>query len=213
MQSPFRMTDSSTDLHGAADRRRALRHYLAHPPQAELIFGNSALNFASGWIENVSDHGIGLHAIKPVALQPGSRVTVAGHHHDKVWTLNGRVASIDGGVYIGINVDEQVGQPGSGLDEACADSITVSSPEGGCASVSGKISMAARRPVQWAINSGATRLNMAGATALDSAGIGLLLIVHERNGLTIEKCNPQMCRLIKLCSKTLCAPDCPRLAD
>lgn len=191
------------------DRRESLRHYLAQPLQAELIYGSRRVAIEHSRIGDISDQGIGLRAAQPVRLAPGAAITIAAAKQDKVWTVTGEVASISNGVHIGVRVGDAERDALLAFLGHSADTVTIAPPQNGRARAAGKLSLAARHPVQWAVKAGATRLNLAAVTAIDSSGIGLLLVFNERSGLSVEMCAPHICRFIKLCgAPTLCAPDC-----
>lgn len=192
-----------------ADRRGSPRHYLARPLRAELIFGCRRVAIEASRIDDISDHGIGLRAASPIKLVPGTTITVAAAQQDAVWTVSGAVASIRGGIHIGVKVAVAERAALLAALGRHPDSVTVSPPRNGRSHATGTLSMSARHPIQWAVNGGATRLNLAAVTAIDSAGIGLLLLLNERHALSVEGCSPQVCRFIKLCRmQGLCAADC-----
>lgn len=191
------------------DRRGSPRHYLARPLRAELIFGCRRVAIAASRIDDLSDHGIGLRSASPIKLAPGATITVAAAQRDAVWTVSGEVASIRGGIHVGVKVDAAQRQALLAALGRKPDSVTISPPQNGRSHAAGILSMCARHPIQWAVNGGATRLNLAAVTAIDSAGIGLLLLLNERHALSVEGCSPQVCRFIKLCGmQGLCAAGC-----
>ena len=52
-------------------------------------------------------------------------------------------------------------------------------------------------------------LDMSRVEAVDSAGVALLLLMNERQGLTLEHCRKEICRMIKLCGyPDLCSGKC-----
>lgn len=203
------MSPSYADRMLRADRRESQRHYLTRPLRAELVFGRQRIGIESGRICDISDGGIGVRALQRMNLGSGAALTVAVVRDDKVVTLSGRVATIRHGTDIGVQVAPDDGKSLVEALDAGRDSVTATPPRDGRASLAGTVSMAARHPVRWVLKAGATRLDMSGVTALDSSGIGLLLQINERDGVTIEKCAPQVCRIIKFCrTATLCSPDC-----
>ena len=188
-----------------------MRHYLTQPLSAELIYGFRRVNIETGQIDNISKGGLGIQLRRPLpALQSGTPVTVAMAREDSVWTMTGKVASILGGSQIGVKVADDEHPPFPDLLGTLAQAcVTVSPPRNGKASVIGNFSMSARHPIQWAVSGGALVLDLAQVTSIDSAGIGLLLLLSERNGVRIERCAPLVCRTIKLCKVPgLCVTDC-----
>jgi len=144
-----------------------------------------------------------------VRIAPGTAITIAAAQQERVWTVTGELASISNGIHIGVKVSDAERQGLLAFLGTLPDSVTISPPQSGRSHATGKLSLSARHPVQWAINAGASRLNLAAVTAIDSSGIGLLLVLNERSGLSVEMCAPQVCRFIRMCgAPTLCAPDC-----
>lgn len=201
------MNRPSSAASSGADRRSSPRHYLARPMQAELIYGRQRIAIESGRISNISQEGIGLRSSAPVKLVPGAMVTVATRQGDQIVTASGTLKSIRYGVELGLTLCKH--NPLFGMLGDKLGSATVSVPEKGLARLSGTIALSSRHPINWAIKGGAKVLNMTGVATIDSAGIGMLLMFNERDGLRIEKCLPEVCRLIKMCRPAaLCAPDC-----
>ncbi|MDO8931241.1 MAG: hypothetical protein Q7U97_02510 [Rhodocyclaceae bacterium] len=199
----------STAYTAARDRRRSQRHYFDRQMPAEVVYGQHRLAIESGWIGNISTQGLGLRASKPVRLALGAPITVAAPRGGEVVTVHGKLVSLRHGTELGIEVAARDGQTALNTLGHDVKRVAVSNPAKGRTRISGKISLAARHPIQWAIQSGASTLDMSGATELDSAGLGLLLILNERHSLKIEKCPPQICRLIALARiGTVCAADC-----
>lgn len=204
---------SAADRHAqsTANRRKWMRQYLDREMPVEVIIGARRFAIASGWINNVSRQGIGLRSAQPIRLPAGVPVTVATHLADQVVTVSGVVASSQNDIRVGITVACSNAQNSLVGIADSVKTVAVSNPEDGRTSVSGKMSMAARHPIQWALKAGVKRLDMRGVTELDSAGLGLLLLNHERHGLTVENCSSQICRLIDMTRlHQLCATDCPQ---
>ena len=192
-----------------ADRRESPRHYLARPMRAEVVYGRQHIAVESGAICDVSRQGLGLRASQSMKLTAGAVVTVAVSQDDKVTTLYGTVATVRHGVELGIKVGGAGQNPLLDMLGRGVDSAVVSAPKNGKASLSGTVSITARHPIRWAVDAGATCLDLSDVRMLDSSGLGLLLHVNERNAITVENCTPQVCRLIKLCqTQRLCAADC-----
>ncbi|NVN88923.1 MAG: hypothetical protein HXX15_22855 [Rhodopseudomonas sp.] len=126
-------------------------------------------------------------------------------------TLTGEVTSARDGIHFGIKVKE-AGRPAlRAILDGTAGSVTVSAPQGGRAQLTGTLSMSGRRPLQWVANEGVSRLDLSRVTEVDSSGLGLMLLMNERSGVTVENCSPHVCALIKLCgTPALCAPECPK---
>ena len=194
-----------------SDRRESPRHYLAQPPHAELIYGRRRMAFEQSRIGDISEHGIGVRATQPVRIAPGTSITNATAQDDRVWTVTGEVASVSDGIHIGVKVSAAERAALLAFLGRNPDSVTISPPQDCRSQVAGKLSLSARHPLQWAVKAGAVRLNLAAVTAIDSSGIGLLLVLNERSAVCVDMCAPQICRFLKLCgTPTLCAPDCQR---
>lgn len=207
----FRQMDHFASSAARADRRESPRHYLARPMRAEVVYGRQRIAIESGAICDVSRQGLGLRASHSMKLVPGAAVTIAVSQDDKVTTLYGQVATVRHGIELGIKVGGAGHNPLLDMLGRGVDSAVVSAPRNGKASLSGTVTITARHPIRWAVDAGATCLDMSDVTTLDSSGLGLLLHVNERHAITIEKCTPQVCRLIKLCqTQRLCAADCPK---
>jgi hypothetical protein len=203
------MNRSATESAQRCDRRESLRHYLTRPLRAELVWGRRRFAIESGAIADVSTAGLGLRIARRMRIAPGAVVTVAIPQPNRVLTLSGTVAAIRAGYDIGIELGERDGNPLFDMLGGELDSVAVSLPQNGKARLSGSVTLSARHAVGWAIESGAARLDMSAATALDSSGIGMLLRFNERSGVTLGNCAPQVCRLIKLCgTSALCPADC-----
>lgn len=203
------MNSLSTETSTCADRREAPRHYLTWPMRAELVYGGHRMLVGSGSICNISKVGIGLRSSGQAKIAPGTPFTIAISRNDQVVTLTGKVAAVRQGVDIGIQLGSSAANPLLDMLDENLESAVVTPPQHGVARLSGTVSMAARHPIRWAIQAGARRVNLAAVTALDSSGIGMLLQFHDRDGLTIERCPPHVCRLIKLCgTAALCSAEC-----
>lgn len=195
----------------AQNRRKSQRQYLAHRVPVELIHGSRRFSIASAWICDLSSRGIGLRSAQTLALKPGTPITLATTCGEQVLTVPGRIVSARHGQEFGIEADTPEARDSLRAIAETADSVAVTSPDQGRSRISGRVSMAARHPVQWAINGGATCIDMTEATEIDSSGLGLLLLLNERCGLSIEGCPEGICRTIGLVSLSrLCAADCPR---
>lgn len=195
----------------AHNRRKSLRHYLSREMPVEVVYGQRRIAVESGRISDISEQGIGVRAAQPLRLAPGVAVTVAAAFADQVITIPGKVAFTRGGHEIGIAVASDDGHAELSRIAGSVDSVAVGNPDGARTQLSGKISMAARHPIQWAIRAGVSRIDLQRATEIDSSGIGLLLILNERDGLRIENCPSQVCRLVTLAKlDQLCSPDCAR---
>jgi len=193
------------------ENRRFQRHYLSSNMPAEVVFGRQRIGVESGRICDVSDHGIGLRSAQFVPLKPGAAVTVATSVADRVVTIYGRVAYSRYGRDIGIEVDDGHARAQLGALAGNVPTVTVGGVDCGCTRVSGRLSMAARHPIGWALRSGASRLDLSRATDIDSSGLGLLLMLNERDGVQVEKCPPQVCRLVDLARLgRICASGCPK---
>lgn len=193
------------------NRRKSLRHYLSRNIPAELVFGRQRIAVESGRIADISDAGIGIRAAQPVPLKPGAAVTVATTVADRVVTLSGRVAFARHGRDLGIEIAGREDRDRLGEIAGCNDSVAVANPDGQRTHVSGKVSMAARHPIRWALQAGVSRLDLSRATDIDSSGLGLLLMLNERDGLRIENCADQVCRLVDLTRlQRICIADCPK---
>lgn len=205
----FRHMNHFASSAARADRRESPRHYLAKPMRAELVYGHQRIAIESAAICDVSREGLGLRATHAMKLAPGAVLTIAVSQDDKVVTLFGKVAAIRHGVELGLKMGGAGHNPLLDMLGRGVDSAVISAPKDGKSRLSGTVTMTARHPIRWAVNAGATRLDMSEVTGLDSSGLGLLLQVNERHDITVEKCTPYVCRLIKLCrSQTLCAADC-----
>lgn len=193
------------------ENRRFQRHYLSSNIAAEVVFGRQRIGIESGRICDVSDHGVGLRSAQFVPLRPGAAVTVATSVADRVVTICGRVAYSRYGRDIGIEVDDGHARAQLGHLADNVPSVTVGGIDGGCTQVSGKLTMAARHPIGWALRRGVSRLDLSRAGDIDSSGLGLLLMLNERDGIQIEKCSAQVCRLVDLARlERICASDCPK---
>lgn len=195
----------------AENRRKAPRYYLSRDIPAEVVFGRQRIAIESGRISDVSDSGIGVRAAQPIPLKPGTPITVATTFADRVIAIPGRLAFSRYGRDLGIEVTardarDQLAQIAHG-----AGSVAVGNPDGKLTHVSGKVSMAARHPIRWAMRAGVSRLELSRATDIDSSGLGLLLMLNERDNLQIANCASLVCRLVDLTrSQRLCADDCPK---
>ncbi len=204
------MTHSAANLPSCSDRRKSLRHYLTRPMRAELIYGRQRIAIESGSISNISKDGIGLRTtVQGMKVIAGATVTIAVPQTDKVLTLSGKVTTIRSGIDIGILIDAEAQSALGDMFDSERDSAVVSAPQAGKSRLGGTVSISARHPMRWALQAGATRFDLSGVVALDSSGIGMLLRLNEREGVTIEKCSSHVCRLVKLCgTANLCSPDC-----
>ena len=193
-----------------SDRRGSLRHYLTRPVRAELVYGCQRIAIESGAIYDISEGGVGVRTSQRMTVPSGAAVTIAVPQDDRVLTMAGKVATNRNGYELGICVGG--GPQANPLVDMLGDrleSAAVSPPQHGKAHLSGTLSLAARHPIRWAVEAGATRLDMSEVSVLDSSGIGLLLQTNARHGVTIEKCSAQVCRLVRLCGvATVCADDC-----
>lgn len=204
--------DASQTMHASNhENRRFQRHYLSSNISAEVVFGRQRIGIESGRICDVSDHGIGLRSTQFVPLKPGTAVTLATSLADRVVTIHGRVAYARFGRDLGIEVEDGAARAELGRLAGSVDTVTVGGIDGGRTQVSGKLTMAARHPIGWALRSGVSRLDLSRAKDIDSSGLGLLLMLNERDGVRVEKCAPQVCRLVDLARLgRICAPDCPK---
>lgn len=204
---------ASSSRSPSANRRKWMRQYFAQQMPVDLIYGRRRIAVESGWISDVSRQGLGLRSAQLIRLPLGAPVTVATSVADKVVTVSGAVASSRHGAEVGVLVATPDAQGNLMELAAGVKTVAVSNPDDGRTCVAGKMSMAARHPIQWALNAGARRLDMKDVTELDSAGLGLLLLNHERHGLTIENCPTHVCRMIELTGlRRLCTSSCPRRA-
>lgn len=193
------------------ENRRFQRHYLSSNIRTEVVFGRQRIGVESGRICDVSDQGIGLRAAQFTPLKPGVPVTLATHLADRVVTIHGRVAYSRFGRELGIEVADGDARAELGRLAGSVDTVTVGGIDGTRTQVSGKVSMAARHPVAWALRSGASRLDLSRATDIDSSGLGLLLLLNERDGVRIENCAARVCRLVDLARLgRICSTDCPK---
>lgn len=198
------------DETAAGNRRKTQRQYLARHMPVEVVFGQRRLAVEHGWISDVSPRGIGLRSPQPISIPAGSPVTLATTVGDRVITIAGRVASCRHAHEFGIEVESRDAQECLKAVAGEVESVAVANPEGNCSQLSGKLSMAARHPIQWAIRAGAKRIDLARATEIDSAGLGLLLMLNERHGLAIENCPDCICRMVGLARiGKVCTPGCP----
>lgn len=205
--------DAPQTMHASnhENRRKFQRHYLSANIRAEVVFGRQRIGVESSRICDVSDHGVGLRATQFVPLKPGTAVTLATNLADRVLTIHGRVAYSRFGRDLGIEVEDSAARAELGRFADSVDTVTVGGIDGARTQVAGKISMAARHPVAWALRGGASRLDLARATDIDSSGLGLLLLLNERDGVQVENCATQVCRLVDLARLgRICAPDCPK---
>ena len=206
------MHQSFAEAAQGAERRACPRHYLTRPLRAELIYGRARFGLDSGSVGNVSRTGLGLRADLRVGAHPGTLATVAlAKEGSEIMTLSGEVASVRNGFDIGIKlVDSDLQRLRDWLGEGL-DSTAISSPKNGLAHVSGKLSVSSLHPVRWATTAGARRLNLEAVTAIDSAGIALLMLFGEKEGVRVEDCPEQVCRLLRLAARSgLCAASCAR---
>lgn len=194
----------------AGNRRKTQRQYLARHMPVEVVFGQRRIAVEHGWICDVSPGGIGLRSPQPIRIPPGTAITLAASVGDKVVTIAGKVASSRHAHEFGIEVESRDAQESLRAIADEIESVAVAAPEGNCSQLSGKFSMSARHPIQWAIRGGAKRIDLARATEIDSAGLGLLMMLNERHRLTIENCPGRICRMVGLARLgQVCAPDCP----
>lgn len=198
----------------SAERRSSLRHYLTRPLRAELVYGAACFALDSGCVGNISRCGLGLRSDARVGARPGTLATVAvAQDGSEVLTLSGEVVSIRNGIDLGIKLRQSDLQRlalwlGEGLD-----STAVSTPENGLAHVSGELSVASLHPLRWAVEGGATRLNLRDVVKIDSAGIALLLMLKDKAGVTLEACPDHVCRLLRMVAgSSLCAGHCAKAA-
>lgn len=192
------------------DRRKATRHYLTRPMRAELVWGRQRFAVESGAISNISEVGLSLRLQRYMKMPPQGQVTIAVPYHDRVLTLAGRIASLHSGGELGFTL-EGGGNPLFAMLGRELDGASVSPPQNGKAHVAGNLTMAARHPVKWAIDAGATRLDMSGVTALDASAIGMLLKFGERHGIRLGDCSSCVCQLVSACAApALCAVDCKK---
>lgn len=195
----------------AANRRKAQRQYLARHMPVEVVFGQRRITVEHGWISDVSSGGIGVRSPQPIPIPAGTPITLAASVGDKVVTIAGKVASSRHAHEFGIQVESRDAQECLKSIAGEVESVAVAAPEGDRSQLSGKFSMSARHPIQWAIRGGAKRIDLARATEIDSAGLGLLLMLNERHQLTVENCPDRICRLVGLARiGQVCAPDCPQ---
>lgn len=195
----------------AGNRRKTQRQYLSRQMPVEVVFGKRRIAVEHGWICDVSPQGLGLRSPQPIRIPTGSPVTLATSVGDKVVTLAGKVVSSRHNCEFGIELESSDAKDSLRTIANEVDSVSVASPEDGCSHLAGKFSMSARHPIQWAIRAGAKRIDLTRATEIDSAGIGLLMILHERHGLTIEHCPHNVCRMVELARiGQVCTSDCPR---
>ena len=195
----------------AGNRRKTQRQYLARHVPVEVVFGQRRIAVEHGWICDISPGGIGLRSPQPIRIPPGTAITLAASVGDKVVTIAGKVASSRHAHEFGIEVESRDAQECLKTVAGEVESVAVAAPEGSRSQLSGKFSMSARHPIQWAIRGGAKRIDLARATEIDSAGLGLLLMLNERHRLTIENCPERICRMVRLARiDQVCAADCPR---
>lgn len=195
----------------APNRRKTQRQYLARHIPVELVHGQRRIAIESAWISDISPRGIGLHSTQPIALSPGAQITLATTRGDHVLTIPGRIVSVRHGHEFGIETNSPEARDSLRAIAETTDSVAVTNPQQGRTQVSGRFTMAARHPIQWAIQAGAKRIDMRGSNEIDSSGLGLLLLMNERNGLQIENCPSGVCRTIGLVGiGRICAPDCPQ---
>lgn len=200
------MTTPASSTASRGDRRGSPRQYLTRPVRAEIVYGRQRMAIESGVIYDLSEEGIGMRAAHWIKLAAGTPVTVAVPRDKEVVTLSGSIAVVRGGLDIGIKVDGRGDNPLLGQFEGAA----VSAQAKGKTRLTGALSMSARHPVRWALQAGVRRLDLSGVTTVDSSGIGMLLQLMERDGVTIENCADKVCRLVKMCGiRGLCAPECP----
>jgi hypothetical protein len=193
------------------DRRKATRHYLTRPLRADLIWGRQRVAIESAAISDVSENGVGLRVLRHMKAGPQGNVTVAVAHRDRVFTLAGKVAAFGSTCEVGVMLPEPEHNPLLDLLAGELESASVSLGHEGKAHVAGKLTIAARHAVKWAIESGVKVLHMKDVTALDASAIGMLLKLNERDGIKVDDCPQCVCRMVRGCAlPALCSPDCAR---
>ena len=197
------------DSHEHSDRRRALRFYLNQRPTVDVLVGRQRMNIEAGQISDASSGGLGIRCRNILKTAPGAPVTVATQFDSKVLIFTGRIASARNGVDLGIEVREDGGENSLDVFANARSGVAVAMAGKSTARVKGAVSMSARHAFGWAIDAGARCLDMSEAVSVDSAGLGLLMMLRDRHALTVKHCTQPVCRLIAMAGvETLCDGEC-----
>lgn len=192
-----------------SDRRRMLRFYLNQRPLADILVGRQRIAMEAAQISDASAGGLGIRCHQAIRAPRGAPVTVATRIDHQVMVFTGQVASNRNGFDVGIEIGEE-GQRralAAFANEQVGVAVTMIAKD--TARVTGRVSMAARHALGWAVDAGARSFDMGAATAVDSAGLGLLLMLRERHAVTIRRCSRPVCALISMTNlPMLCEGGC-----